>query len=53
MTNFVVLYTGGGTMPENPEEIAAVMAAWGAWYGSLGEAIVDGGNPFSLSLIHI
>ena len=45
MTNFVLLYTGGG-MPEGEEEQAAVMAAWGAWYESLGADIVDGGNPF-------
>jgi len=48
MTNFVLVYTGGG-MPESEEEQAAVMAAWGAWYGSMGEAIVDGGNPFGAS----
>jgi hypothetical protein len=23
------------------------MAAWGQWFGGLGQAIVDGGNPFS------
>lgn len=46
MTNFVLLYTGG-TYPETEEENAAVMAAWGAWYGKMGEAVVDGGNPFS------
>jgi hypothetical protein len=22
------------------------MAAWGSWYGQLGQALVDGGNPF-------
>ena len=48
MTNFVLLYTGGG-MPEGEEAQAAVMAAWGAWYETMGAAIVDGGNPFSLS----
>ena len=48
MTNFVLLYTGGG-MPEGEEEQAAVMAAWGVWYGARGEAIVDGGNPFGPS----
>ncbi len=48
MTNFVLLYTGG-TYPENEEETAAVMAAWGAWYGDMGDAIVDGGNPFSMA----
>ena len=45
MTNYVLVYTGGG-MPETEEEGAAVMAAWGKWYGALGPAIVDGGNPF-------
>ena len=48
MTNFVLIYTGGG-MPESQEEQQAVMAAWGAWYGKMGDAIVDGGNPFSAS----
>jgi len=48
MTNFVLLYTGGG-MPEGEEAQAAVMAAWGTWYEKMGAAVVDGGNPFSLS----
>lgn len=48
MTNFVLVYTGGG-MPEGQEEQAAVMAAWGAWYEKMGAAIVDGGNPFGAS----
>ena len=46
MANFVLVYTGGG-MPETEAEQAAVMAAWGAWYGALGESVVDGGNPFT------
>lgn len=48
MTNFVLVYTGGG-MPESEEEQASVMAAWGAWYEKQGAAIVDGGNPFGAS----
>ena len=48
MTNFVLVYTGGG-MPEGQEAQAAVMAAWGAWYEKMGAAIVDGGNPFGAS----
>ena len=43
MTNFVLLYGGSGDMPATEEEKAAVMEAW---YGALGEAVVDGGNPF-------
>lgn len=44
MANFLLLYSGG-SMPETEEEVAATMAAWGAWMGGLGEALVDGGNP--------
>jgi len=46
MANFVLLYSGG-SMPETEAERAAVMQAWGAWYGALGSALVDGGNPFT------
>lgn len=46
MANFVLLYTGGG-MAETPAEQEAVMQAWGAWFGKLGSALVDGGNPFT------
>jgi hypothetical protein len=52
MANFVLLYTGGG-MPESEEEQAAVMAAWGAWYTGLGDAVVDPGNPFSPAVMNI
>jgi hypothetical protein len=48
MTNFLFAYTGG-SMPETEQEQAAVMAAWGAWFGQLGEAVVDGGNPTGAS----
>jgi len=34
-------------MPGTEAEQAAVMQAWGAWYGGLGNAVVDGGNPFT------
>ena len=46
MANFVLLYSGGG-MPETQAEQAEVMQAWGAWFGQLGSALVDGGNPFT------
>lgn len=49
MGNFVLVYTGGMGMGMSEEEQAKIMADWGAWYGKLGEAIVDGGNPFGAS----
>jgi hypothetical protein len=45
MTNFVLAYTGG-SMAATTEEQATVMAAWGAWFGSLGAAVVEAGSPF-------
>lgn len=43
MTNYHLSYTGGGEMPADQETRDAVMAAWGAWFASLGEAVVDPG----------
>jgi hypothetical protein len=48
MANFLLTYHGGG-MPESPDENAQAMQAWTAWFGQLGEALVDGGNPTSKS----
>jgi hypothetical protein len=50
MPIYLLAYHGGG-MPTTAEEQPRVMAAWGQWYQSLGEAVVDGGNPVSRSLI--
>ena len=36
-------------MPSDPKAVQAMMAAWGAWYESMGEGLVDGGAPFSVS----
>lgn len=46
MTEFVLVYTGG-TYPETEAESAKVMGEWNAWMGSLGDSLVNGGNPFS------
>lgn len=46
MANFLLVYRGG-SMPETPEEGARVMAAWTDWFGTLGDRLVDGGNPAS------
>ena len=50
MANYVLVFTGGSGVPATEEEQQQVLAAWNNWYGSLGEAVVDGGNPFSQSL---
>ena len=47
MANYVLVYSGG--IPETEAEQNAVMAAWGAWYEGLGQAVVDSGNPFGPS----
>jgi hypothetical protein len=52
MPNFVLVYTGGG-MPATEAEQGKVMQAWGAWFGKLGEAVVDAGNPFGQSAKNI
>ena len=48
MPNFVFAYHGGGK-PETPDDGEKVMAAWQAWYGAMGEAVVDGGAPVGMS----
>ena len=45
MAKFVLIYHGGKP-PENEEEKDRVMAAWGQWFESLGDSLMDGGNPF-------
>lgn len=47
MKKFVFVYYGSkkpGDVSE--EEMAKIMDAWKAWFGSIGEKLVDGGNPF-------
>jgi hypothetical protein len=46
MGNFVLAYRGGAGMAEDPAEREQAMAAWGAWFGQVGSAIVDAGAPF-------
>jgi len=48
MAKFLLVYHGG-KMPESPEEGARMMDAWDKWFGSLGSAVVDGGNPVGAS----
>ncbi len=48
MANFLPTFHGG-SMPETKAEQDQVMQAWTDWFGSLGDALVDGGNPISQS----
>jgi hypothetical protein len=44
MPKYVLAYHGGA-LPESEADRAAAMTAWGTWMGSLGDALLDGGNP--------
>ena len=44
MAKYLFVYHGG-SMAESKEEISNMMNAWGQWMGSMGSAVVDGGNP--------
>lgn len=44
MTKYLLGYHGS-FMTEAPAADDSSMAAWGAWMGGLGKALVDGGNP--------
>ena len=48
MPKFIFVYHGGKA-PSDPAEQERVMAAWGAWMGGLGSALVDGGAPVGMS----
>ena len=48
MAKYLLLYHGG-SQPETEEAGKQVMADWVAWFGSLGAAVVDGGNPTAAS----
>jgi hypothetical protein len=49
VANYLLVYHGGGGTPESADGQAKVMQAWTDWFGKLGPAIVDGGNPASQS----
>src|SRR5262245_55237401 len=45
MGKYLYAYKGGG-MAATEEEQAKSMAEWQAWFGELGDAVVDRGAPF-------
>jgi hypothetical protein len=48
MAKYLFVYHGGSA-PTNPTDVKKVMDAWGAWFGSMGAAVIDGGNPVGKS----
>ena len=48
MAKYLFVYHGGG-VPATDEERAQVMDKWGQWFGSMGSAVIDGGNPVGKS----
>ena len=48
MAKYLFVYHGGKN-PESEEEVAKVMDDWGNWLGSMGAAVIDGGNPVGIS----
>jgi hypothetical protein len=48
MPDYVFAYHGGGK-PATKEEGDKAMAAWTAWFGKMGPAVVDGGKPVGKS----
>lgn len=48
MTKFVFIYRGG--LPgATKEEQDKIMADWGKWFTSMGDTLIDMGNPFGQS----
>ena len=52
MSKFLLLYYSPVSAEEQmanatPEQIQAGMAPWMEWFGKLGSAVVDGGNPLA------
>lgn len=48
MAKYLFVYHGG-KMPETDAEVKKVMDDWGSWLGSMGAAVIDGGNPVGKS----
>jgi hypothetical protein len=49
MAKYLFAYTGNASEPTSEEEGKAVMEAWTAWFGGIGEAVADPGNPIGPS----
>ncbi|HET6871133.1 MAG TPA: YciI family protein [Solirubrobacteraceae bacterium] len=49
MPTYLVTYHGGAGAPPTPEAQQQMMAAFGAWVASVGDAMVDPGAPLAAS----
>jgi len=49
MAKYLFAYHGGGDNPESEDEVAKILDDWGNWFGSMGAAVMDGGNPVGQS----
>jgi hypothetical protein len=49
MSEYVIVYHGGGKMPESPEEGARGKERFMAWIGGLGDAVVNPGTALGMS----
>ena len=50
MAKYLFVYHGGEN-PETDEEVAAVLDAWGAWFGTMGAAVLSL-HPISTTIIN-
>ena len=48
MAKYLFVYHGG-KRATNPADVKQAMDAWGKWFGSMGTAVIDGGNPVGKS----
>ena len=48
MPKYIFAYHGGSA-PSDPADVEKVMGQWNAWYGSMGDKVVDGGGPCGAS----
>jgi len=48
MAKYLFVYHGGKNS-ETEAEVKKVLDDWGNWFGSMGAAVIDGGNPVGQS----
>ncbi|WP_281558369.1 hypothetical protein [Thalassomonas sp. RHCl1] len=48
MANYLFVYHGGNKTSD-PAELESVIQAWRDWFTSMGDAVIDSGNPVGLS----